>query len=120
MRPVPGLTLDGPAALLAVVEGEEVVGVAVAAPVGEFLAGLRVPVVVPAWHQGAAGAVVGGQQAGALFLCGRHQRPGLRPLRRRRRPRPRVAARGVPVLPVRVRGARAAQASGSSSAGSGR
>lgn len=96
--PVPALTLDGPAPLLAVVEGEEVVGVAVAAPVGELLAALRVPVVVPARHQGAAGAVVGGQQAGALLLCGRHQRPGLKPPRRRRRPRPRprVVARGVP------------------------
>lgn len=68
--PVPGLTLDGPAALLAVVEGEEVVGVSVAAPVGELLAALRVPVVVPARHQGAAGPLVGGQQAGALLLCG--------------------------------------------------
>lgn len=84
--PSPGLTLDGPAALLAVVEGEEVVGVAVAAPVGELLAALRVPVVVPARHQGAAGAVVGGQQAGSLLLCGRHEHPGLRPLRRRPRP----------------------------------
>lgn len=65
-----GLTLDGPAALLAVVEGEEVVGVAVAAAVGELLAALRVPVVVPARHQGAAGPLVGGQQAGALLLCG--------------------------------------------------
>lgn len=68
--PVPGLTLDGPAALLAVVEGEEVVSVAVASPVGELLAALRVPVVVPARHQGAAGPLVGGQQAGALLLCG--------------------------------------------------
>lgn len=68
--PAPGLTLDGPAALLAVVEGEEVVGVAVAAAVGELLAALRVPVVVPARHHGAAGPVVGGQQAGALLLCG--------------------------------------------------
>lgn len=118
--PSPGLTLDGPAALLAVVEGEEVVGVAVAAPVGELLAALRVPVVVPARHQGAAGAVVGGQQAGSLLLCGRHEHPGLRPLRRRPRPlgsRPRGP---LLALPVRLRGARAAQASGSSSAGSGR
>lgn len=118
--PSPGLTLDGPAALLAVVEGEEVVGVAVAAPVGELLAALRVPVVVPARHQGAAGAVVGGQQAGSLLLCGRHEHPGLRPLRRRPRPlgsRPRGP---LLALPVRLRGARAAQASGSSNAGSGR
>lgn len=85
-----GLTLDGPAVLLAVVVAEEVVGVAVAAAVAELLAALRVPIVVPARHQGAARPVVGGQQAGALLLCG-DTRPGLRARsRRRRRPRPRA------------------------------
>lgn len=61
---VRGLTLYPPASFVTGLPGLEVVGVALAAPVQELAAALRVPVVVKAGDPGPAGSYLRGQQAG--------------------------------------------------------
>lgn len=60
----PQLTLYPPASFITSCPGFEVVGVALAAPVHELAAALRVPVVVVTGDAGSAGPFVRGQEAG--------------------------------------------------------